>query len=133
MVLEDNIQIEVLESVREDIIDRSTLRQYIQECRKDIPSVTALAGLCALIKSALRRKSFEYEIKLCGRLEEYIPLFTYENAVEHANGKIIGIDSERDFWWDHPENNKKGYYDEGNRIKFLDWMINELKRENKGA
>ena len=49
----------------------------------------------------------------------------FQNAIEHANAR-----SNRLFWWtvgysycDH------GEYDLDNRVKFIEWIINELKKE----
>ena len=80
-------------------------------------------GLCYIIRFILRYEFYirDYVIKI----PKYIPLFTRENAIEHANAR-----SNRLFWWtvgysydDH------GEYDLDNRIKFIEWMISELKKE----
>jgi hypothetical protein len=75
------------------------------------------SGLCPLIRweiYSLTDKPIKYS-----EIVDYIPLFTFENATEHANAKRY-----KGFWWScHPYNFK-------NRIKFLDWMIGELKKND---
>jgi hypothetical protein len=53
------------------------------------------------------------------QIAEYIPLFTYENAVKYANAKEDALG----YWWDY-------YDDKDNRLKFIDWMIGELNDES---
>lgn len=70
-------------------------------------------GLCAILEDVLTeeygcRYIFIVDIQRC------IADFTFENAVKHANASNNGM-----YWW--------GRYDKENRLKFIDWMINQLK------
>ena len=73
-----------------------------------------IRGLCNHILLA-----FEYYamvIPFIETIEEYIPIFTYENACKYSDNTITG-----DYWWE--QNNYK------DRLLFLDWMISELEKQ----
>jgi hypothetical protein len=78
-------------------------------------------GLCLLILDEFIDRGY---VKGCGfslsDIEIYIPLFTLENAGEHANARVY----HDGYWWSHyPE------YNSQDRIKFIDWVINRLDSE----
>jgi hypothetical protein len=95
-----NIQIEVLERVKQEL-----------ECRN-------LECLCELINNELEKK-LEKSL-FYADINKYIPLFTYENAVKHADA-LEGRECR--FWWSYWRE-----FDYENRIKFIDWIIEELKK-----
>jgi hypothetical protein len=72
-------------------------------------------ALCTLIRRALQ-STLSINIVLNREIVDYIPLFTFENAVKYANAGFFG-----DYWWDTVP------FDMGNRLKFLDWMIDETR------
>lgn len=70
-------------------------------------------GLCAVLQGAITEE--------CGcvflfvsNVQQCITDFTFENAVKYANASNNGM-----YWW--------GRYDKENRLKFIEWMINQLK------
>ena len=104
-------QIEILEEVK----------SKITESKK---------GLCWLIFHELSIKynvcRSEYPTPIESDIIKHIPLFTQRNAIKYANGQ------QRVFWWHfhtyEQESNPNKEYDSDNRIKFVDWMISELKQ-----
>ena len=74
-------------------------------------------GLCRAIGLAIAIRPIiplphSYTIK------SHIPLFTRENAKKYGKSYAKGT-----YWWRHNPYNFKS------RVKFLDWMINEIKKE----
>ena len=55
------------------------------------------------------------------KLVIYFPLLTFENAKQF--GTKYPIDAPKDYWW---YKNEEG---NANRIKFINWMIQELEKE----
>jgi hypothetical protein len=98
MEFDKNLQIEILESVKDQIRSK-------RDC------------LCELIRSQIQKKI--QRMMFYTEIREFIPLFTYENAVKHADA-LAG--RENKYWWSYWD------FDFENRIKFLDWMIGELKK-----
>ena len=71
-------------------------------------------GLCSVLYN-VTRYAFNYEISQVNYPGDMFPLFTRENAIEHAGAKAKGA-----YWWPIDDY-------ESRRI-FLDWMITELKK-----
>lgn len=77
----------------------------------------SMSGLCYVFSAIIKRRLTHDEVAYRD-IEKYIPLFTFENANKHSNG--IVTDDKDYFWWEiFP-------YDSTNRLKFLDWMEEDL-------
>ena len=82
-------------------------------------------GLCLTLSTIIRndygnllKKNHIGLFKFNDNIVKFIPLFTFENAKNHSYG--IVTDDKDYFWWEiFP-------YDSTNRLKFLDWMEEEL-------
>ena len=72
------------------------------------------SGLCDALYN-VTRYAFNYSISCLDRPIDHFPLFTRENAIEHAGAKAKGA-----YWWSVDDY-------ESRRI-FLDWIIAELKK-----
>lgn len=73
------------------------------------------AGLCFIIRPKIKKHLKLYHVEF--DIKDYIPLFTFSNAVNHANGK------DDYYWWQAMP------YDYENRILFINWIISELEKE----
>jgi hypothetical protein len=95
--------------------------EILEEVKRKLQSLDERNCLCELIIIGLQKK-LEKSL-FYADINKYIPLFTYENAVKHANAneKQGGIDIH--FWWSYWRG-----FDYENRVKFIDWMLNELKK-----
>ena len=71
-------------------------------------------GLCSALYS-IARYVYNYDISISRTPSEHFPLFTRENAIEHAGAKAKGA-----YWW--------SFDDYESRRIFLDWIISELKK-----
>jgi len=71
-------------------------------------------GLCGCFYSYMDRK-YDYYFRVFDKL---FPLFNYQNAL-----KFIPKELESAFWWNNDP------YDFDNRLAFLDWMVEELKKQ----
>ena len=73
-------------------------------------------GLCCILGEKI---TFYLEFSLFSSMiiNDYISLFTQENAIKYANGRK-GL-----YWWDFVP------YDYENRIVFIKWIISELEKE----
>ena len=89
--------------------------QVLKEARKRLLNEKDELCLCYRIRQALVK--IYGEITLLNEIQDYIPLFRIDYAIEHAKA-TCGL-----FWW--PKRNKK------NRLAFLDWMISELEKQLK--
>ena len=80
-------------------------------------------GLCLAIKKVIKKKhNHLYSLVGCLGASAVIPSFTFENAV-----LSVTVDNDAVpywFWWDTSV--EKGGIT--NRLKFLDYLINELKK-----
>lgn len=75
-------------------------------------------GLCFHLEKAINEIIGEQDHRNYHYIKTFIPLFTKENANKHSNG--IVTDDKDYFWWEiFP-------YDSTNRLKFLDWMEEDL-------
>jgi hypothetical protein len=107
-------QIEVLETVREKVLNGTCY---------------SFEGLCALIVNELTDRLYikEGNIRYADiryrDLEEYIPLFTHENAIKHANARADGVHHNGYWWACYP------VYNRLDRAKFIDWIISKLEEE----
>lgn len=79
------------------------------------------SGLCYYLDEAIEVKYGHQLHDNYDYIKTYIPLFTYENAVQHANAS-----SDRHWWWSYGSLYTGGIYDSINRMLFLDWMENDL-------
>lgn len=85
----------------------------------------SITGLCLIICIIIRdnygdllTKNHICLFKLRDNIVKFLPLFTFENANKYSNG--IVTDDKDYFWWEiFP-------YDSTNRLKFLDWMEEDL-------
>lgn len=71
-------------------------------------------GICSALLY-ISRYTFHYDISCFGVPMQTFPIFTRENAIEHAGANAKGV-----YWW-----SRENY--ESRRI-FLDWIITELKK-----
>lgn len=85
----------------------------------------SISGLCLILSTIIRndygnllKKNHIGLFKFNDNIVKFIPLFTFENAKNHSYG--IVTDDKDYFWWDIDP------YDSTNRLKFLDWMEEEL-------
>ncbi len=89
--------------------------EILEDVLKKLESGNSGFGLCKKIKSSA--------YKLFGIFDDpdkIFPLLTLENAKKVTEVKA---EANKDyFWWDYGEN-----FDFENRIKFVNWMINEEK------
>lgn len=69
-------------------------------------------GICNIIIDIL---TLDFDLSMEGTLKDYFPKFTYENAF-----KFGAIPGEHVYWWKHKDW-------KGDRMKFLDWLIQEYK------
>ena len=83
-------------------------------------------GLCCAIRNAM---ALEVNIACLDipKYKDYIPLFTRENAIKYGGGRKYkpfwwSMES-RLFWWSVRP------YDFESRIIFLDWIIEQIKKE----
>ena len=102
-------QIEVLEAAKENLVSLSD-------------SINSI-GLCRAISASIYEKHnrlslLVYKFGVC----KVIPSFTFENAVLH--GSTYYYASQDWYWWSTKITNG-GIT---NRLKFLDYLINELKK-----
>ena len=89
--------------------------EILEDVLKKLESGNENGGLCGKIKGSA------YELfGIFDDAENIIPIFTFENAKMITFVKA-GAKKEM-FWWYTFE-----YYDFKNRIKFVNWMINEYK------
>lgn len=101
--LEKITQIEIIKAVKELILTEQEEGFFC-------------SGLCNLIKREIINKGIE--IWSINEIINYIPLFTYYNAVLHSDNFTLNS-----FWW-----TRTNFED---RIKFLDWMLEELHKQLK--
>jgi hypothetical protein len=52
-------------------------------------------------------------------IPDYIPLFTFKNAIRYANAN----ENAKQSWWKFTDD-----YNREDRLKFIDWMIEELSK-----
>lgn len=89
--------------------------EILEDVLKKLESGDKVGGLCLEIQNY----SFKlFQIQDCA--ENIIPIFTLENAKKVT--EIKDDAAERSFWWNFFEN-----YDFENRIKFVNWMIEQEK------
>jgi hypothetical protein len=79
-------------------------------------------GLCALLRILLSELASRTDYclgreEMRGDFKILFPLFTRDNAIIHADAN----DNNDFYWWQVDDINS--------RLDFLDWMINELKKE----
>ena len=87
--------------------------EILRAVKKDVLETPFYEGLCHWIKYRIDR--IYHNGYLIQRIDDYIPLFTIENAMKYAGAK------QKLFWWTR--------YDNKNRLLFLDWMINKLEKQ----
>ena len=104
-------QIEVLEAAKEKLSDLSNSLKG--------------RGLCFTINKVIKEKhNHLHSLVTCLGACSVIPSFTFENAV--LSGTVDNDADPHWFWWD-PSVEKGGIT---NRLKFLDFLINNLKNED---
>lgn len=91
--------------------------QVIKEARKRVLNKKNNFCLCYMLKQALIK--IYGKITLLNEIQNYIPLFTKENAIKFAQAKP----DYSGFWWKR--------YNYKDRLAFLDWMISELEKQLK--
>lgn len=79
------------------------------------------SGICSCIKQYVEDRYGEYIFK---NMATKFPLFTYKNALIHGHARIILRKHNKKYWWS--EHTCK------NRLKFLQWMLKELKKQQNG-
>lgn len=96
-------------------------RTIVKVCKRAIKfyevypeGFTGYSGLCTVLSSEL--EDILHIAVPWTHVEDYIPKFTYENAVKYANANPEYIC----YWWC-----KKDTY---HRIKFLNWLISEYSK-----
>ena len=86
-------------------------------------------GLCYIIAHRIAHRIIIPLNLLVYRLfiNDYIPLFTKENAIKYGNAHKNNYSA---YWWNHPDWwDTSLTYDYENRILFVNWMISELEKE----
>lgn len=88
--------------------------EILEDVLRKLEGGDGLGGLCYKIGDSAFElfKNEDYANKI-------IPLFTFENAKKVTEIKDDAA-AERPFWWNYYEN-----YDFENRIKFVEWMIQQ--------
>ena len=83
--------------------------------------------ICTRTKSSIRdKKKFSYESIT---ITDYIPLFTYENAVKYTNADKFDSNDEIPYiWWDNYKERNARYTTQG-RIQFLEWLIEQYSKK----
>jgi len=83
-------------------------------------------GLCYIIAHRIR---IHLNLLVCRLfINDYISLFTKENAIKYGNAHKNNYSA---YWWNCPDwwENTSLTYDYENRILFVNWMISELEKE----
>ena len=90
----------------------------LEDVLRKLESGDTFGGLCRKIKGST------YELfEIFDDADKIIPRFTFENAKKVTE---VGAEVNKDyFWWSYGD-----FYDFENRIKFVNWMINEEKLTN---
>ena len=94
----------------------------LEKQQKSEPT-TRKFGLCHYFNKELGRihDINMYDINIDIAIWDYIPLFTYQNAVEHGNTANHSLSGA--FWWNFCT------YDYDNRLLFLNWIKQELNKQ----
>ena len=86
--------------------------------------------ICNKTASAISCKlKCDYEV-VSKNMTDFIPLFTYENAVKYANAdELDDKDNTSAYpWWDSGKNPYARYTTQG-RIQFLEWLIKQYTKD----
>lgn len=84
-------------------------------------------GLCAIVKNNLRKTLDLSDCVEDIEIAQYIPIFTYENALLFKANKVLqyseSVSLHSHYWW--------SIKDTKNRIKYLNYLIKLLKNLNR--
>ena len=89
--------------------------EILEDVLKKLENFDINGGLCLKIENS----AFEL-FRILDKAKNIIPIFTFENA-----GKVTELEERAHkefYWWAYVN-----HYDLLNRIKFVNWMINEEK------
>jgi hypothetical protein len=92
----------------------------LEDAKKRILEGKHIGGLCPLMTDTLLPN-----VGIgCARkdIALYIPLYNQENAIEYCNASKYCFP----YWW--PPLTEKKVFNKEDRLKFLDWMLNELRQ-----
>lgn len=82
-------------------------------------------GLCYIIAHRIRIHLNLIDTRLI--INDYIPLFTKENAIKYGNAYRHNYSA---YWWNCPSWWEiDSVYDYENRILFINWIISELEKK----